>query len=637
MATAEIFEIEAIEKDVVARQIKKGSKKIRRSKVDLASAITDIGITDTTKGSSTIEITIKDLEFELLESAFFDPDEDGKLEPIEIRFPDEKVRGKEFWWRMTMLGFNADGQLVLTFMERAAAKLMAKKGPVKAKRRSKTTRSEFIYGLVKTVKNPELDYHSRELHRKQPIAKESKSEKKSREKREKDKDGGINRDERLSIRNGPASPSQLRMAERHLDVGADLGAPRAAMLGVLMVGINETGFVNKPFSSDGLSKGVLQLRTDIAEPNHIDNMDVEAVARFYFNHGSALNMGAIEYARKNPNASPAEINQKTWGGTGFPLSTWTQWADEAKALLEAYGGGNFSSGGTKFKQYNFDIGTSDNPHETYWDGINRLAEEVNWSFFVDGDDVYYDSEMSLIQQKPIAVIKRGEASVIDWSFDWDTRKIATEFTLDLICNPFAFRAGQVFKLEDFGPASAGSTAQLPGRWLIKEISRPRYSLSSTFTLAQPTKPNPEPRPEQAESGSSSGAGGSGDLESLIARCEIIARYTPGYDYGGGHGPPLKDLKATQGLDCSSSCSLALFRADMFPADVSWVSGTFASQYGKPGKGKEFTVWANDGHVWIEFHKGKYRRFDTSCGPSGPHLCTGARSTAGFTPRHWPGM
>jgi hypothetical protein len=97
---------------------------------------------------------------------------------------------------------------------------------------------------------------------------------------------------------------------------------------------------------------------------------------------------------------------------------------------------------------------------------------------------------------------------------------------------------------------------------------------------------------------------------------------------------------TRGLDCSSSCSLALFRAGLFNHDTAIVSGDFGS-WGHSGEGKYFTVWYNNGHVWIQFHGlGNADRFDTSphgSGGRGPHLRFSPRSAAGFKPRHWPGL
>jgi hypothetical protein len=127
---------------------------------------------------------------------------------------------------------------------------------------------------------------------------------------------------------------------------------------------------------------------------------------------------------------------------------------------------------------------------------------------------------------------------------------------------------------------------------------------------------------------------------LIMFMEKMTRDTPGYLWGGGHGERLENVETTQGLDCSSSCSLALWHEDLFEEDYAWVSGTFAYEYGSSGSGKFFTVYANGEHVWIRLHGSRYWRFDTSPhgdGGRGPQLRKLPRLTSRFTARHWPGM
>jgi hypothetical protein len=126
---------------------------------------------------------------------------------------------------------------------------------------------------------------------------------------------------------------------------------------------------------------------------------------------------------------------------------------------------------------------------------------------------------------------------------------------------------------------------------------------------------------------------------LIMWCEAVTRRDPPYVWGGGHGVPLDELSPGTGMDCSSSTSLVLSRAGLFESDYAWVSGTFASNYGYPGMGEFFTVYANNGHVFIRFHKGRYWRFDTSPqgdGGRGPELRRLPRFTRGFYARRRPG-
>jgi hypothetical protein len=134
-------------------------------------------------------------------------------------------------------------------------------------------------------------------------------------------------------------------------------------------------------------------------------------------------------------------------------------------------------------------------------------------------------------------------------------------------------------------------------------------------------------------------GVSGSAEALYNEAILISENTAGYLYGGGHGPKLSTLKPTARLDCSGACSLALYRASLLNSDVALTSGGFMN-WGRAGKGNQFTVWANSGHMFIEFHNlGPYKRFDTGGpgGGSGAKVHTAMRSTAGFTPRHMAGF
>lgn len=123
---------------------------------------------------------------------------------------------------------------------------------------------------------------------------------------------------------------------------------------------------------------------------------------------------------------------------------------------------------------------------------------------------------------------------------------------------------------------------------------------------------------------------------LLSFMEKMTRDTPGYLLGGGHGPLLNNVKTTDYLDCSSSCSLALHHVRLFPSDYAWDSGTFARAYGNGGTGKLFTIYANADHVWMRLYRGPYWRFDTSPhgdGGFGPRLRKLPRFTSSFVARH----
>lgn len=137
------------------------------------------------------------------------------------------------------------------------------------------------------------------------------------------------------------------------------------------------------------------------------------------------------------------------------------------------------------------------------------------------------------------------------------------------------------------------------------------------------------------------------LAAYAAAARIDAQDLP-YAWGGGHtsaGTPSRSIRPGEvqvGYDCSGSCGASFAAAGMGlkPGDDVPGSGWMAEHWGVAGEGRWMTVWANDEHVWIQWHlPGKAWRFDTSpqgSGGLGPHLRSGARFTTGFTPRHWPG-
>jgi cell wall-associated NlpC family hydrolase len=116
-----------------------------------------------------------------------------------------------------------------------------------------------------------------------------------------------------------------------------------------------------------------------------------------------------------------------------------------------------------------------------------------------------------------------------------------------------------------------------------------------------------------------------EVKQIIRAGNQIAR-TP-YLWGGGHGKWLD-----KGYDCSGSVSYALASAGLLggPMDSGRLMG-----WGKPGKGKWITIYANAGHVFM-FVAGV--RFDTSgTRATGSRWQSSLRPTGGFVARHPPGL
>ena len=103
-----------------------------------------------------------------------------------------------------------------------------------------------------------------------------------------------------------------------------------------------------------------------------------------------------------------------------------------------------------------------------------------------------------------------------------------------------------------------------------------------------------------------------------------------YRYGGGHG-----RWEDSGYDCSGSVSYALHGGGLLRRPLS--SGPFM-RWGRPGRGRWITVYANSGHAYVVIAG---LRFDTSSagsgGGSGPRWRSRGRSSSGYVARHPSGF
>ncbi len=100
-----------------------------------------------------------------------------------------------------------------------------------------------------------------------------------------------------------------------------------------------------------------------------------------------------------------------------------------------------------------------------------------------------------------------------------------------------------------------------------------------------------------------------------------------YVYGGGHG----SFDAA-GYDCSGSVSYVLHAAGLLDAPMA--SGGLMS-YGRPGRGKHVTIYANGGHVFMVVDG---RRFDTiAFKQSGTRWSSTVGDTSGYVVRHPAGL
>jgi hypothetical protein len=122
----------------------------------------------------------------------------------------------------------------------------------------------------------------------------------------------------------------------------------------------------------------------------------------------------------------------------------------------------------------------------------------------------------------------------------------------------------------------------------------------------------------------------------------LARQDRAYAFGGGHRTFLDAVGPREPLDCSGAASLILKRAGALDSDTAWVSAHFADDWGVPGEGQHVTVWANDGHVWIEFrldgdHGERFDPTPSRLAPDPGWVAARPGPKSEYTPRHVPGL
>ena len=299
---------------------------------------------------------------------------------------------------------------------------------------------------------------------------------------------------------------------------------------------------------------------------------------------------------------------------------------------------------TRVEPYEFSRGSADQ-RETSWQCSRRLADEVQWRFFSRGGQVWYVSDQWLGKQRPVARVGELSTGVVSLTFEYETRRRATEATLTVLTRRYALLPGDVVELVGEGPGS--------GTWLVSSARRNLSSRQTEVSLIRRRATLPEPAPNtrtetitvKTPTGSSpqqtSGTGvvnqnaaaptiGGKVFQAAQAASALRWRYDQGRRNSNGPGGY---------ADCSSGVTWVLRKAGV-PTPPSYagnapVSGTYMS-WGSPGRGRQATIWANGGHIWIQFHGFPKWRFDTG-GGSGGTLWAAARSTSGFVPRHWGSM
>lgn len=593
-------------------------KKRRPIRVSIEGQVLDAIEEEGMEGAPTLTVEVNDPEWLITNAGVLDLDADGKLDHVETDYA-----GK--WWRLVKVSPQEEN-LSLVFEHRVVSILRRYTKRIKRRRVPGYTRAMFIRDLVKEANK---DGHSIEF--KSPKMRSAQQVAKGQVPRA-DPSGtgerGFGKNHGLTVKGRPANKKQVEIATDALNVAHRLSAPYRAQHALMEALITENSITNS-IGGDADSSGVLQVRR--GTHRNLDPRDVESVVTVFLTKGFAGQGGAITLA--NSTTKPAHaIAQAVQGSAFSDGSNYREYEEEAAEWVKKFhvitDPEELNLTATVDQAYYFTRGTVGGPKEDSWTAANRLADEVRWRVFIQGNTVVYIEDDDLYKQAPKLLLSRTSPRVTGVGFDWDQGKPVQEATVSI--QRTDVMPGTTIEIADAGPAST--------RWLVWSVRRSRASGFSDVTLRSPQTAKAEPAPERETVTISGGSSEykSDTFDALVSAMRAVDRKTPGYTYGGGHGPSLSDLGPGTRFDCSSSTSWVLKKAGLFEPDTAWVSGDFARKYGRPGEGKMFTVWANANHVWIELKQGKYKRFDTS-GGKGAQLHTTKRATGGFTARHAEGM
>lgn len=589
---------------------------------NVTGAITSAELERTIDGASTLSISLHDPERRLLRSGIFETAVDIELDGL--------------YFRLVSVS-KSDDQLSLTFEERAVSLLRRKDKPLKVSR-DKITRSQFVKRLVDEVKIYPIDFYAPDLSKSGKV-------KKTPTVRAETRSSGIAKGAKVTVKGARASASQIKVMNEVLDAATAAGASGKALTSLVAMIIIECVFQNvQGEGDDSKSYGVIQAipgrssgiqgTFTLAQAKDID-YSVRSILKhsttgFENNKGGGL----IGVARRHPDWTIGKIaalvnNGIVNGGEGA-----TEYVNkvngrkaEAEKIISAYGvGGGAGDDG----KYEFSRGQG-KEREDSWTCIQRLAEEVNFRAFCSANTIYFLSDEDLIKSQPQLVIAEFDPGIKSFDFDFDSGKRVQEATVVLRTSRWRVNPGAVIEVQEAGPAN--------GRWLVQSFRRNLNDLEATVELRRASKRLPEPKGE-SDDGNSSGDSGTTDntiVNKAIARVNAIDAKKQRYKWGGGHG----SFNDPSGYDCSGFVSSVLHAAGILNGSPLATGGLV--RWGKSGEGKIMTVWVNEtgvdtqSHTFMTFKVGGKTRFaeagGAEKGKTGWHR---PRSTAGFSPRHWPG-
>lgn len=450
--------------------------------VRIDSSIIDGNVLRTIEGASQVTITVHDQARSILKSGVLQ-DDDGDLRAIDILLDG-------LWFRLARADKEGN-DLILTFEDRIVAYMRGKKGPRKANSRSKVTRAEYILQLIRSIKRERIPVRINELHKAQPIAKLTEQERTDRSKqskqaaRDQSRAAGFPGDGKapgVNKRQAARIATCLQQAEKD-------NAGDRAVLAMLVAGFGESDWGDNRGSRGTTFQTLTIPESKLALQAH----------HFLTGGNSFAAGGAIGAVRDHPDwtvgtvASHVEVSDAA--GSHYDV-----YFSKARKILDAWGG--FGAGGAVTTTYRKQFAFKVEKKETYWDAIQRFAEEVHWRAFVTSGVFYYISEDDLFKSRARYILAESKDGVQEINFSHDYRKKVSKANATVRIDRWAVPPGICVLIEELGPAN--------GKWLVESVTRSLFSSEAQLTLKKPMHEKKEPRTElkrHKASSSSDGPGG----------------------------------------------------------------------------------------------------------------------------------
>jgi hypothetical protein len=506
----------------------------------LATVMQEITVETQISGASILHLYLIDPYWVVMRSGLLDKDEAGELaNDVDVNFPE----GSNLWWRLVMDDYSndlSDANLELTFIDRAVAYMQDDWGPFSAPPGTRT-RAQFIKQLVDRIARvlhvTPLKFVCPAINEVQPVASSTSTTASSTTlsniaatHAKANKTKGLGAGAAVTIKGQTPNAQQRSNINVALGVASQENAGPVATEALIFAAIAETGILQLTNSSG--HKGPWQSTFYAAT-------DVAGAAKGFLTGGPSFQGGgAIAQAKAGVTDPIAIAETVEAGGSYAGEAGYSQFLPEAKAIIAAGGGASTGSLGSTVSSSSgaSDVsqlarGTSQNADEDSWTCGQRLAGEVNWFLFSNGDYIYYLDGPDLIAQQPalyLSLSKDGTAwtatdpvtgktkvsnsasrVITNLSGTTDNTQFqymsthkrrgrvqrktaikkpqtASQVKFNMVCGIFEFRAGDVFVFQNGGPTN--------GRWIVEDTTRNVFADQFTqFTLGPSTVPYPEPQ------------------------------------------------------------------------------------------------------------------------------------------------